>query len=105
MTSVLTATPAVIAGRAGCGGVDLGGLAGRPRPVHARGMRKKLTFCCAILVAVAIAAFVAAIVYVYASVLVDIFGPVGAALVFLGWVVVSRIADFVAPRSDGASWF
>jgi hypothetical protein len=68
-------------------------------------MREKLTFCCAILGAVAVAALVAGIVYVYASELVDIFGPVDAALVFLGWVVVSRIADFVAPRSDGASWF
>lgn len=68
-------------------------------------MRQKLTSYSSILIIVAVVAFVGGAVYIFATTMVQIFGPLLAALVAAGWIMGCRIADHVAPRGDGQSWF
>ena len=68
-------------------------------------MREKLTMAGAILLLLTVVAIGGFIVYDFGRVLVESVGPFYGLLVILGAVIVFRIADLVAPRRDGESWF
>lgn len=68
-------------------------------------MRDKLEIVAGIVLLVGALVVCVAGAYEFGSTLVEIFGVFYAALVAGGTVIVCFVADRVAPRRDGDSWF
>ena len=68
-------------------------------------MRRTLTLFGVVLVVVVATAYVGVAFYSTGRHLVEAVGLLYAVLIFCGWTMAARIADWFFPRDDGRSWF